>query len=592
MPIYRKESLENLRQRVDLVDVLSSHLDLKRSGSSYKACCPFHDEKTPSFVVQKGDSHYHCFGCGAHGDAIQFLIAHQRLSFTEAVESLAHKYQVVLEYEEAGSRQQDGLRKAMREALEASTLFYHFYLLHTEEGQEALQYLYQRNLDLDFIRHFSIGLSPKKPGLFRSYMEKKGFEEQILIQAGLLSRTSDDRVREFFNERILFPIQHATGYVIGYSGRKYHEETFGGKYVNTTETLLFKKSRVLFGLPFSRKRIAKESQAIIVEGQIDALRLIHAGLNLTVAGQGTAFGEGHVAELATLGVKRVYLALDGDEAGQEATCKIGDLFLKRGIEVRVAALPRKSDPDSFLRERGAEAFVQLLHTSADYLTFLVKRRSKGIDLSSPAAKNQLVQELSGQIRAWEQPLIVHESLKRLAQLLHLPEQVVGMAQPTPSLFIKRVAAAGAHQVDPNRVLELDFLRWLLVCGPEKPHFIKLAQNNIAAERLRIEACRDVYRTLLGLSSWGAKCDLLSIVIESESEEVQELIGELLHKRINREKADEYFRQTIQRLLERDWMEQREALRMKIQSGECSEEEVLELVREFDQLKVAQPAIVE
>lgn len=591
MPIYRKESLEQLRQRIDLVDVLSSHLDLKRTGASYKACCPFHDENTPSFVVQKGDTHYHCYGCGAHGDAIQFLITHQRLTFSEAVESLAHKFQVVLEHEEPGAqRGQEGQRKAMREALEVATLFYHCYLLHTEEGHQALAYLYQRGLDLNFIYHFSIGLAPKQPGLFRRFMEKRGFKEELLIEAGLLARTADGRIREFFNERILFPIQHAIGYVIGYSGRKYREETFGGKYVNTTETLLFKKSRVLFGLPFSRKRIAKERQAIVVEGQIDALRLIQAGLNLTVAGQGTAFGEGHISELVALGIQKVYLALDGDEAGQEATCKIGDLFLKRGVEVRVVQLPVGSDPDSFLRYRGVDALTQLLHKSVDYLTFLVRRRSQGVDLNSPAAKQQLVQELSGQIRAWDQPLIVHESLKRLAQQLQLPEQMVGMTQQAPSLFIKRFAAAGAHQVDPDRVLELDFLRWLLLCGSEKPHFIPLAQANISVLQLKLEPCRQIYQTILSLTAARASSDLLNIVIESESEETQELLSELLQKRINREKAEEYFKQTIQKLLEREWMGQREVLRLKIQSGQCTDDEVLALVKEFDQLKQAPPIL--
>src|SRR5262249_1487277 len=158
------------------------------------------------------------------------------------------------------------------------------------------------------------------------------------------------------SERITFPICDAAGAVIGFSARKYLETTFGGKYINTPETPLFKKSRVLFGLNFSRRRIAKEKKAIIVEGQIDALRLIKAGFNLTVAGQGTAFGEGHVKELLNLGVSEVFLALDGDEAGREATHKIGNLFQKEGIEVRVVNLPGKSDPDTFLKEKGPEAF--------------------------------------------------------------------------------------------------------------------------------------------------------------------------------------------------------------------------------------------
>ena len=333
MAVFTKDSLETLRQRIDLVDLLSSHIELKRTGAAYKALCPFHDE-TPSFTIQKGDTHYHCFGCGAHGDAIQFLMEHVKMSFSDAVESLAQRFHVHLERAEETAEKKGPSKAVLKAALEHACRFYHFMLLHSPQGHIVLQYLYKRGLDLDFIRHFQAGWAPPTPGMMRHVLHDKLVTDDIMVDAGLLQAREGGGFRDFFSDRITFPIRDASSTVIGFSARKYKEETFGGKYVNTPETPLFKKSKVLFGLNYSRKRIAKDRKAIIVEGQIDALRLIQAGFNFTVAGQGTAFGEGHVKELTTLGINQAYLALDGDDAGQQAAYKIGNLFQKEGVEVR------------------------------------------------------------------------------------------------------------------------------------------------------------------------------------------------------------------------------------------------------------------
>ncbi len=175
MPIFNKESLESLRQRVDLIEVLSSYIDLKRTGISYKGLCPFHDEKTPSFIIQKGDSHYHCFGCGAHGDAIQFLMAYQKMSFTEAVESLAQRFHIHLEVINGGEEKKGPNKILLKETLQSACQFFHFSLLHSKEGHNALQYLYQRGMDLEFIRYFQIGFSPRHQAYYAKSCSLKIF---------------------------------------------------------------------------------------------------------------------------------------------------------------------------------------------------------------------------------------------------------------------------------------------------------------------------------------------------------------------------------------------------------------------------------
>jgi DNA primase len=584
MSIISKESLEILRQRIDLVDVLAPHIELKKMGASYKALCPFHDEKNPSFVVQRGDSHYHCFGCGAHGDAISFLMTHLKMNFIDAIENLAQKFNVPLERIEGGKESKGPNKALLKEALDSACRFYHFCLLHTEEGSNARRYLYGRGIDLSFIKQFKLGLAPKIPSALRKIVEGKSIRDEILAEAGLLVAGKDGGWRDFFYDRITFPIQDSSGAVIGFSARKYREDTFGGKYVNTPETPLFKKSRVLFGLNYCRRRIPKERQAIIVEGQIDALRLIQAGFNITVAGQGTAFGEGHAKELIALGVSLVYLALDGDQAGQEAALKIGNLFQKEGIEVRHVQLPEGADPDFFIRKYGAEAFHRLMEDSVDYLTFLVGYESKRLNMDSPAGKNELVQSISDRIRGWNQDLMVHESLRKLAFLTQTPENMILLGQShTPNLYIKKSGSAGLLEIDPDKILETDFLRWMLRLGEREPRFIEMARMNIEVDTLQVPLCRLFYQTYMERYDRGMPCDLLSLASQME-EEGQALIDELMHKKINMDRAQEQFLDSIHKILVRNWMQLREAITNKIKSGQCSDDEVMELAKQFDVLK--------
>lgn len=588
MATFRKESLEQLRHRIDLVDVIGAHIDLKPSGSSYKGLCPFHDEKTPSFMIQRGDTHYHCFGCGAHGDAIEFLMSRQKISFVEAVEQLAARFQVTLEYTEEESKGPD--KRKMKEAMQFAAEFFHFFLLNAEEGREPLAYLNRRGIDLNFIERFALGWAPGDKKLL-ALMKKKGFDEELLIACGLL-REVNGRVFEFFSERITFPITDAAGAVIGFSARKIKESTFGGKYINTPETPLFKKSKVLFGLHESRRRIAKEKKAMIVEGQIDALRLISEGFDYTVAGQGTAFGAEHVAILLQLGVQRVDLALDGDEAGAAAMEKIGDLFQQKGVEVQVISLPSGADADSFLRQQGVAAFQELLAKSVDYLTFLFERRAAQVDLTSPAAKNHVVQSLISLIRRWENEVMVHESLKKVARLAQLPEDLVGVGQRylRPPIYIKKSDSLGIHEVDPHYIIECDCLRWLIKTGKVMQRLVELATINLKAEDFKVEAARELFVAYMEAYQAGEPIDRLSLKIRLEHPAAQNLLMQIDEKKINLERAEQYFIQAVQKLLERNWMEKCEQIQKKIMDEGRSDEENFLLLREFQSIKNNRPVV--
>lgn len=585
MALYSKESLETLRQRIDLVDVVSSYVKMQRSGASYKGLCPFHEEKTPSFLIHKGDTHYHCFGCGAHGDSIAFLMNHVKMTFVDSLEFLAERFQVSLEKTE---EEEKGPNKGrLKQALERASLWYHFFLLHSEEGHEALNYLYARGLSLSFIRTFEIGYAPKYGEMLHKLLKEEGFSEEELFQAGLIRQGGSGRTKDFFNERICFPIKDRMGAVIGFSGRKFKEETFGGKYINTAETVLFKKSQVLFGFCYSRQKIAKERKALIVEGQIDALRLIDSGFDFTVAGQGTAFGEGHAKELLQLGVTKVYLALDGDKAGQEATVKIGDLFQGKGVEVIVVSLTDGLDPDAFLRSYGKEAFATLLLRGLDYLTFYYRYLCKGKDLSSPSQKNTIIETIAQKVRAWDQPVLVYESLKKLAALAGVPEDTIKNQEPIRQ--ITRAESFTKTLINPDRILEMDLLRWMMLSEKKSESIYNIIQKNIFSNHFKVEACSKLFSAYQSLMP-EERQDLISLAALLEKPEEQELLQELLQRRVNVFKAEEGVVDTIKKILDRSWMELGDGILKQMQSAPTLEE-AMELSRQFDELKKQVPVVV-
>ena len=586
MPLYTRESLDRLKEKVDLVELLRSHIDLKAAGASYKALCPFHEEKSPSFTIQRGSHHYHCFGCGAHGDAISFLTTFAGMPFNEAVSSLSERFQVPLELVEG---KEDGTqKKKLLEAHQQAAKGYQMLLLESALGRPALEYLLNRGVSRELIERFGIGYAPDHPSFLLKWLGSEGFSRDLLVEAGLATETQNGKWRDFFLDRIMFPLLTPQGGVVGFSARKFKEETFGGKYINTTETPLFKKSHYLFGMAWSRKRIAKEQKAIIVEGQLDALRLIEGGLDLTVASLGTAFGAGHVKELVRLGVREVYLAFDGDKAGIEATKKVGDLFQKEGIEVWVPTLPPEEDPDSFVKANGMPLFAELLEQSEDYLTFLFRLEKTRQDLTLPATKNRFVQALSEQIRGWNSPLMVHESLKKVAALAGISESLMGITQGIqPTFRYRRTEPLGATMVDPDLILEGDLIVWLFRL--QKNEHRQLAYDKLKDGHFRNPLTRRLF--IEGKSRYEAKLPftLIEVAYLFDNQQEELAFSHLLARKVDSEKMKELYPLAIKRLLDREWLYQKEEIREKIQMG--SDEESLVLAKLFDQLHKTPPELL-
>jgi DNA primase len=332
-------SVDAVKAAANIVDLVEARTRLRKVGGRYTGLCPFHQEKTPSFSVSPDRGTYHCFGCGVGGDAISFVREIEGLDFVGAIEWLADRFSVLLEYEDS-TPEADAQRKRKERLyalLEQATAFYER-VLWSDSGKAVQEYLASRGLEEDACREFRLGLS--SGGSLSKKAREKGFAADELTAAGLLTRRGTD----YFQRRLMFPLTDARGRVIGFQARKLHDDDpLRGKYVNSPESDLFHKSNVLYGLHLARPAITKEDRAVVVEGNTDVIALRQSGLLPVVASMGTALTERQLVELSRLS-KRVFLCFDSDAAGEEATLRGMELALKHGFEIRIVALPKGALP--------------------------------------------------------------------------------------------------------------------------------------------------------------------------------------------------------------------------------------------------------
>jgi DNA primase len=357
-------SVEAVKDAADMVDVVSARTTLRKQGARHVGRCPFHEERTPSFSVNAADKLFYCFGCGKGGDLITFVRETEQLDFAGAIEWLAERYNVPLEYEEV-SPQVDAQRRRrdrLHAVLDAAATFYERYLWDSQAGSKARDYLAGRGLNEGVCRELRLGLSPGGATLARKALER-GFTREELAGAGLVTRRGPD----YFQRRLMFPLADARGRVVGFQARKLHDDDpLRGKYVNSPESELFHKSNVLYGLHLARGAISKQDRALVVEGNTDVLALRQAGHEAVVASMGTALTQQQLRELARL-TRRLYLCFDADAAGESATLRGMELAAERGLDVRIVPLPAGLDPADV-----AEQFDQLLGRAETYLAYRVR----------------------------------------------------------------------------------------------------------------------------------------------------------------------------------------------------------------------------
>lgn len=369
------DEVAQIREKIDLPTLISEYIPLKKMGSNFKTNCPFHQEKTPSFVVSPERQIWHCFGCGKGGDAYSFLMEYENMDFPEALRLLAKKTGVKLEdfgFQKNISSQKEKIYKINSLAAK----FYNFILTKHKIGEEALNYLVKkRGLNLKLIDNYMLGFSPHDNSLSKFLVEKKGYKKEDLIEAGL-SAVRDGKVVDFFRERIMFPLTDHRGNIVGFSGRALRDDA-QSKYINTRDTVVYHKGNLFFGLDSARDEIKKKESAIVVEGEFDVLSAFKNGIPNVVAIKGTALTENQAILLSRF-TKKVILCLDTDDAGFEATKRSLGSLEKSGLSINVITLKEK-DPDEQLKKDPA-VFKKAIKDSQSVYDFLIE---KTISLNTP-----------------------------------------------------------------------------------------------------------------------------------------------------------------------------------------------------------------
>ena len=418
------ETIEQIAAANDIVEVISSYFPVKRAGANFKALCPFHQEKTPSFMVSPSRQTFHCFGCGAGGSVFRFVMEYEHVDFPSAVRKLATRAGITI-VETRGAaeedRQYETRRKLLKLHAEAAEWF-HQNLIKSEVGESARRYLKCRGITGEIAKRWQLGYAPDEWDSFGNWARAQGYEQRDLIASGLLKTREENDAQgrqsayDRFRGRVMFPICNDVGEVIAFSGRLLKDEEGAAKYLNSPETPLFRKGNILFGLHKSKRALIEANCAIVCEGQLDLISLFEAGITNVVAPQGTAFTENQARILKRF-VYEVVLCFDSDAAGAKAAERSLDALLQNDFIIRVIELPPGEDPDSLIRHEGKEQFEKRVANARDFFDYWIDREIASTDLNSMSAKIQVARNLAGTISRVQDPLLRGEAVNRASARL-------------------------------------------------------------------------------------------------------------------------------------------------------------------------------
>ncbi|MGW9856097.1 DNA primase [Staphylococcus hominis] len=353
--------INEIKEKTDILDLVSEYVKLEKRGRNYIGLCPFHDEKTPSFTVSEDKQICHCFGCKKGGNVFQFTQDIKDISFVEAVQELGERVNIKVDlgHSNPSTTQIASEDLKMIEMHELINEYYMYALMKSVEGEEALKYLINRGFTEELIKTRGIGYAPNNSHFCHDFLQQKGYDIELAYEAGLLSRNEENfSYYDRFRDRIMFPLKNAQGRIVGFSGRTYNNQE--PKYLNSPETPIFQKRRLLYNLDNARKSIRKNDEVMLLEGFMDVIKADYAGLKTVVASMGTALSEDHITVLRKL-TSNITLMFDGDFAGQEATLKTGEHLLKHGLNVFVVHLPKNMDPDEYIVKFGKEKFIEFIN---------------------------------------------------------------------------------------------------------------------------------------------------------------------------------------------------------------------------------------
>ena len=525
--------LEEIRSKVDIVDFISDYVQLKKSGQNYKALCPFHAEKTPSFMVSQPKQIFHCFGCGAGGDVVSFLMKHETLSFNEAIQVIAKKAGIKIgefAFDKDRSEKREKLLTINREAS-------NFFIRNLRDSEAATAYLKKRGIEEVSLQGFSIGYALHKRDSLLKYLKKMGYSDSLIKDAGLI--VSDERgVRDVFRGRIIFPICNYQNEVVAFGGRVLDDAL--PKYLNSPETELFKKGETLFALNLAKEEIRKKGYAMLVEGYLDTIICHQYGFKNTVAPLGTALTSKQLQRLKPL-TNKVVLVFDSDAAGISAAKRSLEILSQCNFRAKVLLLPEGEDPDSFLRKKGSNSFKRLLAGALSMTEFLLNTLKRD--------RIDAAREILRMISSIGDMIVADELLRELSEKTRIDESVLRSELKQIKKNVRSSVLEGLGLMKAAQYMEEYLLLSALIAFPEKAEYVL---SRIDIEDLKDDIIRSLFKKIKSL---GKTFTLKSLLNEAEEDRAL-ITGLSLKPGFDLEHIDRNIEDCLQTMMQKQFEEKR------------------------------------
>jgi DNA primase len=525
---FSDATLEQVRAASDIVEIIGSYVPLKRAGGNFSALCPFHKEKTPSFNVNPQRQFFHCFGCHKGGDVFRFVQEYEGIGFVDAVRRLAERARIPIETSQNPAQaERRHVRDLLLQLHEGIAQRWQSTLLNEAGGQPAREYLARRGVSDEAVRLFRLGAAPESWDDTANWARSKGYETTLVEQAGLILRKEDsDRYYDRFRGRLMFPICDEQGRVIGFSGRILSGDEKTAKYVNSPETPIFVKGRVFYGLDKSKRALLDSGYAVVCEGQLDLIACYSAGVHNVVAPQGTALTAEH-ARILRRYVEEVVLCFDADNAGRNAAIRSLDELLASGIAVRVATIPSPHDPDSFIREFGAEAFRQQLEGAPGFFDFYLDHLCAMHDPAQDRGRLTILRSMSTALHKTRNAVLLDTHAQKTAHRLGVSVDAVRTEfrkRPTgPPMATTREENESEAEVQLPRPPQHEF--WLLKLLLIDDQLLDWASANLERDWITHPAIRKLVELRLAADNEGHRSSLARISDDLEEDAARSLLTE-------------------------------------------------------------------
>ena len=518
------EIIDEVRQRNDIAEVIMEcGIPLKLAGKNYKACCPFHDEKTPSFTVSSERQMFYCFGCQVGGNTITFLQKYENKPFIESIEWLANRVGVPLPTQDQKSKEQAKKRLNLEELNRLATKYFHRNLLDSKIGTKASIYLKNRQVSNSSIRAFQIGYATRGSKDLLENAIRKGSSKQQLLDVGLI-KDNENGTTDRFWDRVIFPIIDERGIPVAFGGRVLSPDVFP-KYLNTASTVLYDKSKTLYNLYGAKSAMQKTRQAIFVEGYFDVIRLSQEGVKNTVASLGTSFSKSHASLLKRF-VDEVFIVFDGDSAGIRATVRGLNHLVKEGLKVRVMMLPDGQDPDTFVLHHGVEAFNERLAAAMNLVEFQIRRAVETGGLRQIDVKTQVLKDIADTLSNIKSRIELDQYINYTAQELDLDRAIIWQelralgVKPPQSNKSKIKTNPNKTSLNPRHSIEQQLMEVLF----QNPDFISIAKESFSFDDFKHPIFSEIAKVLWKVTEAKDNISIQDLVDECNNEEIQNIVS--------------------------------------------------------------------